>query len=141
MVSANACSMRRWYITIHATVMLKICTNTISISSLGIPHTTVDGLFVDNDTCTKECERCFVVVKHTMNCCICRQFGIEATIVKKIQCDCCLGKKTIPLFVRILGICNTEARNEVFLVGLNVPLRSIESMNTGKYYLVPDIVL
>ena len=45
------------------------------------------------------------MVKNTVECFICRKFRIEAKIAKKIQRDCCLGKKIIPLFGRILGIC------------------------------------
>ena len=74
--------------------MIDSRTDVPPISSLGIPRSTVVGIVLDNGTGTKGCETCFFVVEHTLKCCIRRQSGIEATVQKKIQGDCCLGKKS-----------------------------------------------
>ena len=100
----NAYAVHGWDITIHATVTLKSQTGVPSISFSGIPRSTVFGIFLGNKTGTTGSKRFFVIVKHTTECLIRRKFGIEATIAKDIQRDCCLRKKLIPLFVPVLGI-------------------------------------
>ena len=137
----NACAMCGWDRKIHATVMINSRTDLPSISSSRRPRTMPPPPFRGKLHGYQGEGEVVLMVKNTIECCICRKFRIEATIEKNIQRDCCLGKKIIPLFGRILGIFSTEVSNKLWLKGLNGPLCSITSMNMGSYYLVLDNVL
>ena len=108
-----------WNVDVVTLVVVRSRSEVPPIDTVGGSVAAVVGCLVDNDSGAGRCQGCAVEVKCPVQLGFRQKSWIEAGRTDEVECEGSMGDEAVPEMQGEVGVADTEAENEVILVGLD----------------------